>query len=415
MLSAVLKQLGPCLILTVIQFVAALPWLWALDSRAFRQQVRTVAGWGRFLGALAGVTFLMSFFLAYQRGATMLELYGRFYGSLLHLQLVVDFFVIAFLLVLLVWPKGGAVALAAFREGVRQPMFWLIGGAALMLLTVAMVIPYFTFGDDYKMMKQIGFDVAMLLPALFGVLAASMSINEEIEGRTAITLMSKPVTRRQFLLGKYLGILLASLLLSLLIGWWLNWTLHIQPYWNRLDDVIDPMPTQLSQILNDRILPTAKPLFGADTSMFVLGAVRWTGEAVANNLGLLMCFGQVMVLLAIAATLATRIPMAANLILTLVVFFLGNLAPVLSRASDEWKSQHPNNPAVTIVNFLTKLLETFTPSLDVFNMGPAVIRDTAIDVGSFALYAGSVLIYAVIYTTIALLFGLILFEDRDLA
>ena len=36
------------------------------------------------------------------------------------------------------------------------------------------------------MMKQIGFDVVMLSAVLFGVLAASMSISEEIEGRTAI-------------------------------------------------------------------------------------------------------------------------------------------------------------------------------------------------------------------------------------
>ena len=78
-------------------------------------------------------------------------------------------------------------------------------------MLVSVVIPYFTFGDDYKMMKQLGFDMIMLSTMLFGVLAASMSISEEIEGRTAVTLMSKPVTRRQFLLGKFLGILLAGL------------------------------------------------------------------------------------------------------------------------------------------------------------------------------------------------------------
>ena len=64
---------------------------------------------------------------------------------------------------LLVWPKGGAVALAAFREGYRQPMFWLlIVLSRRSLLVVSMVIPYFTFGDDFKMMKQLGFDMVML-------------------------------------------------------------------------------------------------------------------------------------------------------------------------------------------------------------------------------------------------------------
>ena len=34
---------------------------------------------------------------------------------------------------------------------------------------------------------------------------------DEIEGKTAITLLSKPITRRQFILGKFLGIELGVL------------------------------------------------------------------------------------------------------------------------------------------------------------------------------------------------------------
>src|SRR5205085_6413203 len=121
---------------------------------------------------------------------------GKVYGSILHLQLLVDFFILAPLVLLWISPKAGAVALASYREGWRQPMFWLIASFAVMLMAVSIVIPYFTFGDDYKMMKQIGFDIIMLAAVLFGVLAASMSISEEIEGRTAITVMSKPINRR---------------------------------------------------------------------------------------------------------------------------------------------------------------------------------------------------------------------------
>ena len=85
-----------------------------------------------------------------------------------------------------------------------------------------MVVPYFTLGDDYKLMKQVGFDAVMLFSALFGLLTASISVNEEIEGRTAITVISKPVSRRQFFIGKYLGILLACWTMTLLLGWVLD-------------------------------------------------------------------------------------------------------------------------------------------------------------------------------------------------
>jgi hypothetical protein len=50
-----------------------------------------------------------------------------------------------------------------------------------------------------------------------------------------------------------------------------------------------------------------------------------------------------------------------------------------------------------------------------FDMGPAVVRYAPLPPDEFALYTANVAVYAVIYTAIALLFGLILFEDRDLA
>jgi ABC-type transport system involved in multi-copper enzyme maturation permease subunit len=396
--------------LVAIQFAAALPWLWALDPKTFREQARSASGLTWFFGSLAGIAVLMALFFGYQKGSAGLEDYGRLYASLLHIQFIADLFVGGFQLLLVVWPKGGAMALSAFREHIRAPMFWLMGAGASGLLVIAMIIPYFTFGDDYKMMKQICFDVAMLAPVAFGVLMTSISINDEIEGRTAITVISKPVTRRQFLLGKYLGALMAALALTLVIGWVLVWVLYVQPRFNPLDPVLDPMPTQTTFIIAKAVLPNVPP----DTSIFVGGAVMWTGEALGNSLGLILGFGQVMVLLAITAALSTRIPMAANSILILAVFFLGHLAPVMHRAAEDWKTQNPGT-AVSLVSFLTQLLETLTPTLEFFNMGPAIIRDAPLNVGPFALYVGTVFVYATVYTAIALLGGLILFEDRDLA
>src|SRR5262249_15376187 len=157
---------------------------------------------------------------------------GRIYASLLHLQLAADFFVLVFAAGLFAWPKGSAVALAAFREGVRQPLFWLLFGIGFALMALSPVLPYFTFGEDFKMVKELGYDFTMLFSLVFGVVAASSSISEEIEGRTAITLISKPVSRRQFLLGKFFGILLAALVMTLLLGWSLVWVLRFKQWWD---------------------------------------------------------------------------------------------------------------------------------------------------------------------------------------
>src|SRR5262249_55526534 len=150
----------------------------------------------------------------------LLATVGRWYGVVLSLQLFFDLFVVFFGVMLVVWPRGASVALAAFREGVRQPMFWFFIVFALVLMVIMPFLPYFTLTPegDFKMVKELGYDTIMLFAAAFGVLAASISISEEIEGRTAITLMSKPVSRRQFLLGKFLGILMAAALMTGMLG-----------------------------------------------------------------------------------------------------------------------------------------------------------------------------------------------------
>jgi hypothetical protein len=62
-----------------------------------------------------------------------------------------------------------------------------------------------------------------------------------------------------------------------------------------------------------------------------------------------------------------------------------------------------------------KLFDVVMPALEFFNMGPAVIRESPLDLWSFSLYVATIFGYAILYTAIALLVGLLLFEDRDLA
>jgi hypothetical protein len=396
-------------VLAAIQFVAALPWLWAIDPRGFERATRSGGTLGYVVGGVIAAGVAVAAYAGYKSDATSLEFNGRYvYGSVLHLQLLIDLFILMPNLLVLVWPKGGAVALAAYREGLRQPMSWLIVVVAVVGTWVSVFIPYFTFGDDYKMMKQIGFDVVMLAAALFGVLAASMSISEEIEGRTAVTLMSKPVNRRQFLIGKFLGIIMACLALSLVIGWNLTFALRAQPEFDRINEVVDPMPQQAEAALVPAFT-AAVP--GTAPKVIARGAGLWFADSFAHSLGIALGFGQVMILVAIASALATRLPFVVNLVLCLVIYFLGHLAPVIvqvTRAGD-------GGTAMGLVGFLGQLFDVLLPALEFFNMGPAIIRESPLDLWQFAGYVATVFGYAVLYTAIALIVGLLLFEDRDLA
>jgi len=393
--------------LCLVQLLAALPWLAVLDPDQVRARLRHLPSLGLALLGVAAAGAGLALVLSANNDSGTLTMWGRLFAALLYLQLGADIFVVVLGGLLLIWPKGTAVAMAAFREGIRQPLFWLITGAATLSLAIATILPYFTMaaGEELKMVKELSYDTIMLAAVVFGVISASMSITEEIEGRTAITLMSKPVSRRQFLLGKFVGILLAALAMTLLLGWLFPWCVQFKQ-WQEFNPDPRQRPVDPAWVIDlvNRYAPRG------EAAAFVKGMGLWTDDVAGMLPGLVIGFCQVMVLLAIAVALATRLPMVVNLPICLMFYFLGHLTPILKAVS-----QNRSTLGNALVNFMAQLFDTLLPGLELFDVGPSVVRETPLPAAGFALYTANVSLYAVMYTGIALLFGLILFEDRDLA
>lgn len=387
--------LATCILLVVVQFLLAVPWASAIG---LFPRKRSSNFWSIGLGSAAGVGLMLGLFLDANQDQRVLANWGRFFFSLVHLQLGMDFFVLAFLAMLNLWPKGGAVALAAFQEGLRQPKYWLLLVAGVTVMAASTIIPFFTFGEDLKVVKEICFVFSMFMPGIFGILAASISVSEEIEGRTAVTLMSKPILRRDFLLGKFAGIALAALSMTILLGWWMIWIVLYK-------DVVDP-PIVPVEIPDPAWVTTLVGQLGGSVGDLVRGMCLWIVDALEALPGLVIGFCQVLVLTALAVALATRVPMVVNLITCMIVFFLGHLTTILTEVTAQ------ANP---LVKFLANLFDTMLPVLDTFDVGPAIIRDNPLPPMDYAVYAAHVTVYGLTFTVIALLLGLILFEDRDLA
>jgi hypothetical protein len=411
------------LLLIGIQVLAAVPWVWMLLRRRpdARQTGPAASMLPRIAAVVVGVLVLPAAFSALGGASGTLEGIGYLYGAILQIQLLVDAFILVFALLLTYWPKGGAIALAAFREGIRQPMFWLLFGVAFAALTIAPFIPYWTFGEDYLVIREIGYDTILLVAAVFGALASSMSISEEIEGRTAVTLMSKPVSRRHFLVGKFLGIILAAGVLFALLGTYFEgvtlfkpwWDKSDQPWWNQQNVSIvipteAPAPPWIMNLLRQWALPSA-------TTDLLRGIGLWTHLMLDIAPGLILGFSQSMVLIAIAVSLATRVPMVVNLVVVVVLFFMAHLTPVLVQIGYEAQRTNPGAAVSQILYFMAQLFDLALPNLESFRLEPALLQETPIPPLDFTQYLASVSLYGVLYTSIVLLFGLILFEDRDLA
>ena len=107
----------------------------------------------------------------------------------------------------------GTIAYNAFMEVVQQPVFLLLMTFSAMFCVFLSIVPYFGFGDDVQIVKTSLLAVS-LVTGLFGaVLCASSSVAREIRSGTALAVLSKPVGRARFVLGKYLGLSCALLIL----------------------------------------------------------------------------------------------------------------------------------------------------------------------------------------------------------
>ena len=107
-----------------------------------------------------------------------------------------------------------AIAVYAFMELVRQPVFLLLLTASSCFEVFLAVVPYFGFGDDVKMVEDMALAVTLLMGLLTAVLSASSSVAQEIRTGTALTVLSKPISRPVFILGKYAGLAAALTLMT---------------------------------------------------------------------------------------------------------------------------------------------------------------------------------------------------------
>ena len=102
-----------------------------------------------------------------------------------------------------------AIAKNTFFECVRQPISLVILIASTLLVLMSNPLSAFTMMDDQRMYIDIGLSTVFMCGALLAAFLATAVVNQEISNRTVLMVVSKPVSRVTFILGKYLGVTLA--------------------------------------------------------------------------------------------------------------------------------------------------------------------------------------------------------------
>lgn len=322
-----------------------------------------------------------------------------------------------------------AIAANTYTETIRQPIYGvLLAVAAFWIALVSPSLATFTLvsGSDQKVMMDVSLATMLLYGLLTSVFSAAGVITREIESQTVLTVVSKPVSRPVFLVGKYLGVTGAVALGYYLLCLLMFLTVRhgtMETASDKFDQpvllfgvgglVISLIAATFGNYVYNWHFPTAMinwavPLETLALLLVLFISPEWTlqnpadPEATFSNMQLVYAsvsaFFGVLILTALAVTLATRFSLVVTLTLAAGVFLLGLM-------SDYYVGQ----AATAEPGVLLDALYVAIPNFQFFWLGDPLTAEMMIPGSQVALAAG----YALLYSFALLGLGVAMFQTRE--
>lgn len=299
----------------------------------------------------------------------------------------VGFLVVA-ALIWLTSPAAWTVAVTTFQEAIRRRWVTVLLGFAIVMLGVSTLFTFMQEGEQQKFMRDYGIGFTVILTLITAIFLGTALIPPEIERRTIFTILSKPVTRLEFLIGKYLGLLmvLAFNLLFMTVVFLIAYSAFV--------------------IGKEHGLANALSATGGGISPRGLLFDDWNLAKA-----LFLHFGTLSIMAALAIMLSQFTTGITAIIVSFVVYFLGQSAAYWERLTggtgDLSVTAKPLlGPGLTdFVNFLY----FFLPRLDRFDVRSRIISDAPIAANYWIKAASSGAVYAAVLLTIAYF----AFSDRE--
>lgn len=249
-----------------------------------------------------------------------------------------------------------ALASNTFREAIRNKLLYTLLGFGVVMIGSSALFATLSYVEVDEILQDMGMAAIRLFSAGIAIFVGVGLIHDEVERRTIFTILSKPVSRSEFLVGKWAG---------------LTFTVWLQLF----------------------LMAIAFALVS-----FLFGAPLSLDHAVA--IGLLGL--ELMVLVAIATLFSSfTTPMLASFF-TFGLWLIGHLSRDLYLLGQQ--SDHPS------VSRLTEALYAVLPDFEVFNKSLEAVHGLPIhdhEIGFAALYA-------VGFATVTLIFASTIFSRRDL-
>jgi len=251
--------------------------------------------------------------------------------------------------------KIQAIALNTFKEAIRDRVLYLLFFFAAICIIFSRLLALLTVGDRIKIIMDVGLASISFFGALMAILMGTGLVYKEIDKKTIYTLLAKPITRIQFLLGKFLGLMvtLFIMLLSMTViflviiffhTFRIEWPIFIAFFFIFLELCLITAVALLFSCFSTPILSSIFSL-----SFYLIGHISWGLETLIEKM----------------------------------------------------------NPGAGKI--LMQILYTFLPDLENFNFKAEIVHNLPIPFGVY-VYA---ILYSLFYTAFVLLLAMLVFRKRD--
>ncbi|TKB66009.1 MAG: hypothetical protein E8D52_16670 [Nitrospira sp.] len=247
-----------------------------------------------------------------------------------------------------------SIAVNTFRENLREKLLYNLLFFALLMIGSSILLSRITLGDYHRLILDLGLASINLFGVLIAIFVGIGLVSKEVDRKTIYTIVSKPIPRYEFLLGKYCGLVI-TLLANTVV-----------------------MVAGLLIVLQVMDVPITSLVFKS----------------------LALIFLELMVITAVAVLFSTFTSATLSAIFTLAVYVIGHLSGDLKEFAK--KLDEVSQMAVNAIYYTL-------PNLERFNLKGHVIHHLDFGMADMAL----TLAYGLTYAAFLLLLASVIFQRRD--
>lgn len=290
------------------------------------------------------------------------------------------------LLAAMIWlctPAAATVATATLQEALRRR--WVIGFLAFstIVLLFSGSLTFVQLGEEQRFLQDMGTGFIIAMTILIAIFLGVTLVPPEVERRTIFTILSKPVNRLEFLLGKFYGLCL---------------TLFVCLFW------LSAVFLTVFVIFNLRQNPAAWTTGTANNPDATLGF-----QTVNLAKALLLHYGQLIVLSALSLMLSLIVTPITAITFCFLAFFGGQMSSYWGHLGGDAHAEDATHSLNGPMQSIVKIVYYALPRMDHFDVRPQLVTDTAIAIPLMWKAWSGGLIYVSVLITIAYL----IFSDRE--